>query len=273
MFQFPSCPESLNFPRLHIIFAVKIVLYLVLVQPMMLKGQSAEQNRWFNGSIHATNNGISLIPTFMLGKPASIFYLSVGSAKFRFEPEMRFSLKGQPWSFIFWWRYQLLERDRFKLSLGAHPSLAFRATTADLNGRPTEVLYPTRFFAGELVPTWKILDHVSVGMYYLYSRGLDSYANRNTHFLTVNTHFSKIKLSGGYYLNWKPQLYYLKIDQKDGVFFVSNLTLAKEKAPFSIYAIVNKRLRSTIVSSRDFVWNLSCAYSFQNHYLKKGRNR
>lgn len=268
MYPFLSLPDTPKFARLHGVLVLKIIFCVVLIQPTILKGQTVEQNRWFNGSIHATNNGISLIPTFMLGKPASIFYLSVGSSKLRFEPEMRFSLKGQPWSFIFWWRYQLFQRERFKLSLGAHPSLAFRATTADLNGGLTEVLYPTRFFAGELVPTWKVLDHVHVGMYYLYSRGLDHYANRNTHFLTVNAHFSKIKWRGGYYLNWKPQLYYLKIDQKEGLFFVSNLTLAKEKAPFSVYAIVNKRIESTIVNSRAFVWNLSCAYSFQNRYIK-----
>jgi len=269
-FHIPTISWDLSL--LHTPFKRSLLLLLFLGWIQTISGQAVEtgaRDRWFSGSIHATNNGISLIPTFMLGKPASIFYLSVGNAKLRFEPEMRFSLQGKPWSFLFWWRYRIIQNNRFKLTLGTHPSLAFRTATAEINGQSTELLYPTRFMAGELVPTWNINDKITIGMYYLYSRGLDAYATRNTHFVTINTHISKVKLAKSYYLSWKPQLYYLRMDQKDGLFLVSNVTLTKEKSPFSVYSIINKRLRSSIDRSRDFVWNISVAYSFHNQYTKK----
>lgn len=50
----------------------------------------------FNGAITATNNGISFIPTFSLGKPAVIFDLSVGK-RLSFDPQFRFALEGKPW--------------------------------------------------------------------------------------------------------------------------------------------------------------------------------
>jgi aryl-alcohol dehydrogenase-like predicted oxidoreductase len=44
-----------------------------------------------------TNNGISLVQTFSLGKPAAIVTLSIGKGKLSFEPDLRFSLKEKPW--------------------------------------------------------------------------------------------------------------------------------------------------------------------------------
>ena len=50
----------------------------------------------FNGAVSATNNGISLIPTFSLGKPATIIELNAGGEHLTFEPQFRISLEGQP---------------------------------------------------------------------------------------------------------------------------------------------------------------------------------
>ena len=54
-----------------------------------------------SGRIATTNNGISLIPTFSLGKPALLFTLSLGKNKLSFEPDFNFSLEGKPWSMLF----------------------------------------------------------------------------------------------------------------------------------------------------------------------------
>jgi hypothetical protein len=65
--------------------------------------QSAGKNsvHHFNGSASITNNGISVIPTFSLGKPASIIELNAGGDRLTFEPQFRVSLEGQPWSLGF----------------------------------------------------------------------------------------------------------------------------------------------------------------------------
>jgi len=87
----------------------------------------------FGGAVTVTNNGISFIPTFSLSKPAVIFDLSVGN-RLSFEPQFRFSLEGKPWSFLFWWRYKLLKKDRFSMNLGTHLGLSFKTVTETTNG-------------------------------------------------------------------------------------------------------------------------------------------
>jgi hypothetical protein len=63
---------------------------------------STKVANYFSGGVTVTNNGISLIPTFSLGKPAALFDLTAGRGKLSFEPQFRFSLEGKPWTFFFW---------------------------------------------------------------------------------------------------------------------------------------------------------------------------
>ena len=64
-----------------------------------------------------TNNGIAAVPALSLGEPAAILGLSAGN-RFRFEPEFKFSLKGIPWAFNFWWRYDVIKKDQFEVTAG-----------------------------------------------------------------------------------------------------------------------------------------------------------
>lgn len=223
----------------------------------------------FSGSVSVTNNGISFIPSFSLGKPAAIFNLSMGKGKLSFDPELRFALEGKPWSFLFWWRYQLVKTNKFGVRLGAHPALNFRTQSVTLNGVTKEVIITRRYFAGELTPNFYVSKNISVGMYYLYSRGIDRDAVRNTHFVTINSNFSNIKLSSKYYIKFVPQVFYLKQDKQDGFFVTATLTLAKKNFPLSLSSIVNKRIESDITGSKNFVWNATLAYSFNKHYAEK----
>ncbi len=55
----------------------------------------------FGGVITATNNGVSIIPSFTLGRPAVLFDLSLSVEHFSFDPMLRFGMDGKPWSFVF----------------------------------------------------------------------------------------------------------------------------------------------------------------------------
>jgi hypothetical protein len=219
----------------------------------------------FGGAVTVTNNGISFIPTFSLGKPAVIFDLSVGR-RLSFDPQFRFSLEGKPWSFLFWWRYKLVKTDKFAMNLGSHLGLAFKTFEETTNGVATETITVKRYLAGELAPNYFLTKDISIGMYYLYSRGIDNGTTRNTHFLTLNTSFYNIPISRQFYLKFTPQLYYLKMDQQDGVYFTSSLTLAKRKIPLTISTVINKIIQTNITASKNFVWNVSLIYSFNKKY-------
>lgn len=222
----------------------------------------------FGGAATITNNGISFIPTFSLGKPAAIFDMAVGR-KLSFEPQFRFSLEGKPWSMLFWWRYKLLKTNRFSFNLGTHLGLPYKTITDTTNGVTTETLTTKRYLAGELVPNYFLTKNISIGIYYLYSRGLDKGTTRNTHFLTLNANFSNIRLPSQFYMKFVPQVYYLKLDKQDGFYYTATLTLANRKIPLSISTLINKVIQTNITASKDFVWNLSLIYSFNKKYVEK----
>jgi hypothetical protein len=222
----------------------------------------------FKGAVTVTNKGISFIPTFSLGKPAAIFDLSMGKRKLFFEPQLRFSLEGKPWSFLFWWRYKLVTDKKFALTLGAHPAMNFKTESFTVNGVPKTGIVARRYLAGELTSNYFISKNISVGMYYLYSRGIDNGTVRNTHFLTLNSNFSNIKLGEQFFARFTPQVYYLRQDGKDGFYITSMITLAKKNFPFTIQSIMNKTIQSDVPGSRDFLWNASLIYSFNKTYVK-----
>lgn len=231
--------------------------------------KSEKATAHFGAAASVTQNGISLIPTFSLGKPAAIFDLNLRKRRLSFEPQFRFSLEGKPWSFLFWWRYKLLKTNRFSVNLGAHPALAFRTITQEINGIPQEIIASNRYLAGEFSPNYFVRKNISVGMYYLFSRGVGFGAIQNTHFLTVNTHFSNIQLPRKFYLKFMPQLYYLKMDQQDGYYFTANLTLAKRNWPVSLSYLVNKIIETRITASKNLVWNLTLTYAFHKDYIAR----
>jgi hypothetical protein len=220
------------------------------------------------GAVTVTNNGISFIPTFSLGKPAVIFDMVVGH-KLTFEPQFRFSLEGKPWSFLFWWRYKVLRTDKFFFNTGAHLGLAYKTIDVSVNGKTKDVQTVNRYLAGEFSPNYQLAKNISIGMYYLYSRGIDPDATRNTHFLTLNANLSDIKLSGQYFVQFVPQVYYLRMNQYDGYYFTSSLTLAKRNSPFSISGMFNKIIQTDISASKNFVWNVSIVYRFNKKYVER----
>ena len=229
--------------------------------------ESSKEVSHFNGSVAVTNNGISFIPTFTLGKPAVIFDLSMGK-RLSFDPQFRFALEGKPWSFIFWWRYKLIKPDKFLFTMGAHPALAFSTVTISTDGGSKEIIMAQRYLAGELSLNYFLAKDISIGSYYLYAHCFEKDAPGNTHFLTFNATFSSINLTKQFFIRFNPQFYYLRIDENDGFYFSSSLTLARRNFPISISALINKTIQTSISASKDFVWNASLIYSFKHNYVK-----
>src|SRR5947209_12032526 len=92
------------------------------------KVDSTKKINHFGASVSVTNNGIAFVPAFSLGKPAVVFDMSAGR-RLSFDPQFRFALDGKPWAFLFSWRYKLLSNTKFRLVIGAHPSLNFKTVS------------------------------------------------------------------------------------------------------------------------------------------------
>ena len=249
------------------------LLFILLLNLSILafsqKSDSTNVVNHFGGGVTVTNNGISLIPTFSIDKPAVLFDLTAGRGKLSFEPQFRFSLEGKPWTFFFWWRYKLVNTSKLFVRVGVHESLSYSTLPVVINGESKETTITQRYLAGELAPNYFLVKNVSIGMYYLYSYGIDNENVRNTHFAMLNMNFSNIKLSDKFFLSYMPQIYYLKINKNDGFNVTSTLTLARKKFPVFFSVFGNKTIQSHVPGHKDFVWNASLIYSFNNSYVKK----
>ncbi len=243
-------------------FIFSLIFSVFLLNSYAQKVDSTQKEYHFSGTASVTNNGISFIPTFSIGKPASIVTLSMGSKKFSFEPEFRASLEGKPWSVILWGRYKLVNNNKFKFNIGAHPAISFKTILTEVNGKNIEVIQGQRFLAGEVSPNYMINKHISIGMYYLVSKGFEENSSKKNHFVTLNTNISNINLSNGIALRFAPQVYYLKMDNNDGYYVSTISSLSKKNSPLSISSLMNKVIRTNIAGSKDFSWNISLVYSF-----------
>jgi hypothetical protein len=229
---------------------------------------SAKLPTHFNGAVTVTNNGISFIPTFFLDKPAVIFDLSAGK-RLSFDPQFRFALEGKPWSFLFWWRYKLVTNEKFRFTIGAHPALSFKTLVIPAETSTKEFINVQRYLAGELSPNYFISKNISIGFYYLFSHCFEKDGINYTNFLTFNANFSSVNLPKNFYIKLNPQVYYLKMDKKDGYYFSSSMTIARRNFPVSVSALINKVIKTEISASKSFVWNVSLIYNFSNEYVRK----
>lgn len=228
---------------------------------------TSEKIYHINGGINLTNNGISLIPSFSLGKPAVIFDLSVGNEKFSFDPQFRFDIENaRPWAFIFWFRHKTADNEKFKMHIGAHPALMYFQASFLKDGLIENGWEARRFVAAEISPTIDLTKFISLNPYYLIGQGFD-YGLKSTHYLAIRAIISNIGISEQILFSCAPELYYLKMDEKNGFYFASAFSIKHKKMPFSLAAMLNKKIESQI-DSKDFIWNLSLIYSFGNKFYK-----
>lgn len=249
--------------KFHNLLIFLLITHLSL--DVVSQNKTSEKTYHINGGVTLTNNGISLIPSFTLGKPAVIFDLSVGGEKLSFDPQFRFDIENaRPWAFILWWRYKLANNENFKMHVGAHPAWMFNSVTFENKEEGWEA---RRFVAAEISPTIYLSKHVSLKPYYLFGHGFDR-GLKNTHYITMRGSISDIGIGKQLQFSFTPEVYYLKMDKNDGFYFASNFSLTHKKLPISMGAMINKKIESEI-ESEDFIWNVSLTYSFGNQYKKE----
>lgn len=232
------------------------------------KADSTQPIKHFSGTASITNNGIALVPNFSLEKPAVLFIMSLGGERFSFDPDIRFGLDGKPWTMLFWARYKLLTKTKFRLHTGAHLGMNFRNTPITINNIPSENTIARRYLAAELAPNYYFTKNISAGVYYLYSRGLDHGTSKNNHFVTVNANFSHLALNKHFYLRFNPQVFYLYQDGRQGYYTTGLIALAKNNFPLSASYLVNKKISGNILS-KDFISSFSLIYSFNQKFVAR----
>ncbi len=247
------------------------VLFLFLsVVSYPQKSDTIKTATHFSGSVTLTTNGISTIPNFILGKPAAIFYTSFGQ-QFSFEPEFRFSLDAKPWMFIFWLRSDLLKSGRHHIRLGINSQINFNKSIVHENGILHEIRSANRFLSADLSQSYVITRKFSTGIYYMYSHTLEKFGLKDLHYLAFRGNFMNIALTDQVFMKFSPQVYYLRIDNRDGFYFSETLTLARKCFPLILSSIVTNPIKTRIPTNNHLVWNINLIYAFSNNYRKINR--
>jgi len=189
------------------LFMPIVIVASTLVQPDLL-AQKKDSTLFFKSALSVTNNGFSFIPTFSLGKPAAILDLGIGNKRLSFEPQFRFALSGKPWSFIFIYRYKIINNSRFQLKVGGHiPALNFTTAPATINGVDRDAIVTRRFLAGELWPIYKVNDKLGFGIYSMRGHGFDPGTTQDATFFGFQTYFTNVNLTEHLVLTFTPQVY------------------------------------------------------------------
>jgi hypothetical protein len=155
------------------------------------------------------------------------------------------------------------------LSFGGHlPGLNYVTLPIITNGIEDNLSVARRFLAAEIIPTYKINNTVSVGLYYLRGHAFQNQGPQNTNFLALQGSLNKIPLVGKTYVSFYPQVFYLKVDADDGFYVNATTTIGVRDFPLTISSIVNKAIESDI-AAKDFDWNVSLIYSLNRSFVRK----
>jgi len=229
---------------------------------------STQKEMQFGTSALITNNGISIVPIFTLGKPAAIINFTVGR-RFTFEPEFRVSLEGKPWSFIYWFRYKVAKTAKYSLNIGAHPSIVFRNISVMINGNNEEIQRAQRFVAGEISQNYRFNKHVNLGFYYLVSPGSIENKTKPTNLITLRSGYNNIELGKEFVAGINSQLIYLFSNGEEGSYVNATITLAHKKSPVTLSYFYNKPINSSITGGKEPVWNVGATYAFNKMFKSK----
>lgn len=259
-----------NFTKNSTQKTIFILLLSVISQISFAQSDSTSKVINFRGASSVTNNGFSFIPAFSLGKPAAIFNFNInGGKRFSFEPEFRFALKdGRPWSFIFIWRYKVINQKRFQASVGTHfPAVPFRVLAYETTPDVKNTLAVSRVIPFEVTPNFIINKNNSISLFCLYAKGVSDDATNHTALVSLRS-VSTIPLGKNLSFRINSQLFYLKLDAKDGYYFASNFTFLSKKTPFYLSSTINKPLK-TDIAGKSFDWNISLGYSLDRKLIVK----
>jgi hypothetical protein len=222
----------------------------------------------FTGAVTIQSKGISTIPNLTLGKPAAVFDMKLGR-NLTFEPQFRFALDGKPWAMVFWWRYYGSVSKNLKVTLHANHSLSYKSITSfTSSGSSQEIIRTTRYLAVAVAPNYQINKYLSAGLYLFYTYGIEKFITRNTWMASFRPAVSNIPITKDIVARISPEIYYLKMDDKDGVYLNAGFLLSKNNFPLSLSGLINKPIKSNIPAEYDLLWNVGLIYSFNKRFTE-----
>lgn len=227
----------------------------------VLQVSIAQEKTWeFTGSAGATNNGISIVPSFSLEKPAFMFNGSFKKKNYSIEPVINFSMEGKPWYMLFWLRKQYGENSNWKLNLGTHLGLNFVEQKIGQAKDSLQIIKTDRYMVFEVFPRYQFSKNFTAGVYLMQSHGINQGTLNTLRFITLYTNLTSNPTAKGWQFGLTTQPFYLNIDGQKGWYLTSDISASKRGLPVVFKYTFNKTFESTVDGSKPYLWNISVTY-------------
>jgi hypothetical protein len=245
----------------------------------MLRAQSADSNQvhadttfhpWSaNHSFNATNNGVSIVPAFTLGRPAFIYTSSFGNGTFRIEPEVRMSYDFEPWTVLCWGRYILPSKSKWNFTLASHYALLFAPLETPTNTGIDRSYNAHRYLAGQITASRPLGGGYTFRYFALTAHGW--FEGANPYFTTLNSvglgmpELRRNKLK----VQLAPQLYTLNFLGSAGFFYSTNYALRWDQSKWSLTGMISQPLvKEASLTVAPVVWNVGLTYNVSHTHQK-----
>jgi hypothetical protein len=251
--------------RLLVLF---VLLFFCSVLSFAQTDDSTQTPMVFSGNVGFTNNGFSIIPTFSLDNPAFVANLSFRKKKLSFEPDIRLVPNAEKGGLIWWFRYQLVDQNKFGFRVGTHPAFTLIRRTDTEDGKSKEITEMLRFLAFEAVPSYQMTQKFNISAMYLQGNGLQKHGPQLTRVLFLNSNITNIGMGKNLYFNLFPSIYFLYTDGYRGEYLTITGAIFHKKLPFSLQATINQTFKLDIPDNQNFMWNVTLNYNFRKVFKK-----
>lgn len=258
--------NKINNPSIYILLLLFLLAFSQTLSAQKNDSTITKINN-FTGVVTFQTKGISTIPNLTLGKPAAVFDMKMGR-KLTFEPQFRFALDGKPWAMVFWWRYYSTIGSKFRMIFSTNYSLSYKTVTNATYDPPQQNIRTTRYLVGAIEPIYQVNKYFDLGMYLFYNYGIEKFITRNTYMFSFRPAISNIPVTKNIAARINPEIYYLKLDKNDGIYFNARFLVTKKNCPISLSAIINKPINSNIPAEYDLLWNVGVSYTFNKKYVE-----
>ncbi len=238
---------------------IHFTLFLILMSFAVFSqvNRDSTKKTWqFHGNLQVNNNGISPVPAFSLGKPSLMTMFFVNKGKFTFSPEFNYALDGKPWVVNTWLRYQMPVK-KIAIRGGINTALFFRRIKVS----NAEELRLNQYLALEGAIVYPFLKKNTLQLIYWRSYGLDPTAVKTGNFVSLNASFTKIPLSKSLFVDFRPNLFYIKNQVPYEGFFVSAITnIGYKQSHFNVF--MQNVLPIWSKQNAKYSWNFGVNFGF-----------
>ena len=203
------------------------------------------------GNIQLTNNGVSPVPIFALGKPAIMGTAVMRKGKFYFNPEFNLGIDAKPWTIFSRVGYYLVEQKKLTIYITANTNWFFLPIKPIINDEEFQV---QQYYSFEFNGEYRPRDNQRFIFAYWRSDRLSKTGVLFEDLVNFAYCFDNIKFGNKNIINTRPSFFYLEDHGwVKGFFTAQTTTYQKENWKCNVFVTTSWPV--TNMPGTGFIWN------------------